>query len=156
MKVLLTITLILMCRAGYAEDCFDSSARHYGLNAALLRAISQVESEGKVARVGINRDRQGRILSRDYGLMQINSSHIPGLIRQHRITSSIQLLKDGCLNIDTGARILAKHLQRCGHNWACLATYNTGFSAHRESLRRVYVHKVYQAYQRTLRWEELQ
>lgn len=151
MRALLLIALIVFCRAGEARDCFESSAHHYGLNAALLRAISQVESEGVVTKVGINRDPQGRILSRDYGLMQINSSHIPLLVREHRITGSAQLLSDGCLNIDTGAWILAQHLQYCGHTWACLATYNTGFNPSRDRLRRIYIHKVYLAYQRTVK-----
>ncbi|WP_029686839.1 lytic transglycosylase domain-containing protein [Tatumella saanichensis] len=156
MRTLLLVALILIGRQAYAKDCFESSARHYGLNVGLLRAISQVESDGVVSRVGINRDPQGRILSRDYGLMQINSSHIPLLVREHRITGSAQLLKDACVNIDMGARILAEHLQRCGRNWACLATYNTGFSTGRDRLRRVYIHRVYLAYQRTVKQRILQ
>ncbi|MBS0907949.1 lytic transglycosylase domain-containing protein [Tatumella sp. JGM118] len=138
--------LLLIAWQGRAADCFEQAARHYHLNADLLRAISQVESQGKAGTIGLNRDAQGRVTSRDYGLMQINSTHIAALIREHRIQQATDLLRDPCLNIGTGAEILARHLSYCGNNWACLATYNTGFLQGRDQARRRYIHKVYLAY----------
>ncbi|WP_276973202.1 lytic transglycosylase domain-containing protein [Tatumella ptyseos] len=138
--------LLLLSWPGCAADCFEQAARHYHLNADLLRAISQVESQGEAGSIGLNRDAQGRVISRDYGLMQINSTHIAALIREHRIHQATDLLRDPCLNIDTGAGILARHLSYCGNNWACLATYNTGFLQGRDQARRRYIHKVYLAY----------
>ncbi len=154
MKGWLLAVLSLLSLNCTAADCFESSARHYHLNVNLLRAISEVESHGVADRIGVNRNLQGRVISRDYGLMQINSVHIAGLIRQHRITSAADLLKDGCLNIDTGAAILARHLRYCGNNWACLATYNTGFLQGRDPARQRYIHKVYLTYIRYSQREE--
>ena len=146
MRYGLLCLLLLLSWQGRAADCFEQAGRHYHLNVTLLRAISQVESRGDTRSIGLNRDATGRIISRDYGLMQINSTHIAALIRQHRIQQATDLLRDPCLNIDTGAGILARHLNYCGNNWACLATYNTGFQQGREQARRRYIHKVYLAY----------
>ncbi len=53
--------------------------------------------------------------------MQINSVHIPELKKNWAsLKNKDELLKKPCLNIHTGARILARHFQRCGVNWECL------------------------------------
>ena len=44
----------------------------------------------------------GRALSTDYGLMQVNSSHIPALMAQGVIRSPQDLLTRPCLNVQIG------------------------------------------------------
>ncbi|WP_146707314.1 transglycosylase SLT domain-containing protein, partial [Shigella sonnei] len=51
-----------------------------------------------------------------------------------------------CLNIQTGAWILARHFQRCGVNWECLGSYNAGFSKSNTHRRMKYARQIYSAY----------
>ncbi|AVF38208.1 lytic transglycosylase domain-containing protein [Rahnella sp. ERMR1:05] len=123
--------------------CFNEAGMRYHVAPQLLRAIAEVESGMNPAATGYNRDRQGRITSRDYGLMQINSTHIPQLKAMGVIRSENDLLTQPCLNVQTGAWILARHLQVCGLTWQCLGSYNAGFADSNQARRMIYARKVY-------------
>ncbi len=123
--------------------CFNEAGARYHVSPALLRAIAQVESGMNPEATGFNRNRQGLITSRDYGLMQINSTHIPELKAMGVIRSETDLLTQPCLNVQTGAWILARHLQVCGLTWQCLGSYNAGFSDSNQARRMIYARKVY-------------
>ncbi|MEN3262444.1 lytic transglycosylase domain-containing protein [Sodalis endosymbiont of Spalangia cameroni] len=127
--------------------CFQEAGARYHINAELLRSIAVWESGLDPRAIGVNRQ-GGTIVSRDYGLMQINSRHLPRLKRLGIIRSEDDLLTQPCLNIQVGAWILAQHLQTCGANWSCLGSYNAGFSAKSESRRQWYSRRVYQVYLR--------
>lgn len=67
----------LLWAGGVLADCWEEAARRHDLEPQLLLAIAQVESGFKVDALHVNRDG-----SRDIGLMQINSQHLPRLSRR--------------------------------------------------------------------------
>ncbi|MCT6592076.1 lytic transglycosylase domain-containing protein [Pantoea dispersa] len=142
--------LILLCpRAG--AFCFDAAGAKYHLDQLLLKAIATGESSLRPAITNINRDKKtGRALSTDYGLMQINSSHIPGLIAQGVISGPQDLLTRPCLNVQIGTWILARHFQVCGYSWNCLGSYNAGFRKDRHETRESYANRIYAIYRQLL------
>ena len=120
-------------------DCWERSGAKYGVEPQLLQAIALVESEGRPDAVHRNNDG-----SQDFGLMQINSIHLPDL-RKQGITEH-RLLSEPCLSIDVGASILAGFIARHGYNWTAVGAYNAGNSASREHLRMRYARKVWRRY----------
>ena len=124
--------------------CFNEAGARYHLDPQLLRSMAVVESALNAHAINENK-RHGRVLSVDYGLMQINSTHIPNLKRLGIIKDKQELLTKPCLNVQIGAWLLAGHLQKCGVNWQCLGTYNTGFT-HNIPGRMRYARKVYRVY----------
>jgi len=93
--------------------CFQEAGARYHVSPQLLRAIAQVESGMNPHAIGYNRNRQGNITSRDFGLMQINSTH------------------------------LAKLKAMGGLTWQCLGSYNAGFADGNQARRMLYARKVY-------------
>lgn len=144
MKYLLLAGAMLYFVSIYSyADCFSQAGARYQIDPHLLKAISLVESEAKPYRIGVNKNKQGKIISRDYGLMQINDVHIPELIKLGIIRSHDDLLKDSCLNIFVGAWVLARHFQICGKTWDCLGSYNAGFNDNNNEQRRRYAKRVF-------------
>ncbi|TQS67332.1 pilus assembly protein [Salmonella enterica subsp. enterica serovar Typhimurium] len=95
-----------------------------------------------------NRDKKtGKIKSTDYGLMMINSTHIPRLVSMGVIRDKNDLLNKPCLNVQIGTWILAKHFQVCGVSWNCLGSYNAGFRADRHETRERYANRIWKIYQ---------
>ncbi len=79
--------MTLFCARAQAF-CFDAAGAKYHIDPLLIKAIATGESSLHAAITHINRDvRTGRALSTDYGLMQVNSSHIPSLVAQGFISS---------------------------------------------------------------------
>lgn len=122
------ISLILLCsliypaRASYIapkqiwtnkwDNCFAAAGARYQIEPLLLKAISAGESSLKPGAININKDRKtGKASSTDYGLMQINSTHIPKLIKMGVIKKSEDLITKPCLNIHIGSWILARHFR---------------------------------------------
>ncbi|MBS0057775.1 MULTISPECIES: lytic transglycosylase domain-containing protein [Yersinia] len=139
---------VMLCLAAPAQAwCFDEAGARYHINAQLLRAIAVRESSLDPNAIGINRT-AGKISSRDYGLMQINTQQLPRLKRLGIIKNEQDLLTNPCLNVQIGAWILAQHLQICGSNWSCLGSYNAGFSPEREPRRMWYSKNIYKEYMR--------
>ncbi|KAF0664924.1 invasion protein IagB, partial [Salmonella enterica subsp. enterica serovar Worthington str. BCH-3194] len=90
--------------------CFAAAGARYQIEPLLLKAISAGESSLKPGAININKDRKtGKASSTDYGLMQINSTHIPKLIKMGVIKKSEDLITKPCLNIHIGSWILARH-----------------------------------------------
>lgn len=140
----LLISLFLLPFAWPAQAyCFKEAGARYHVSPLLLRAMAQVESRMNAHAIGYNSNRQGKVTSRDFGLMQINSTHIPKLVAMGVIRDARDLLTDPCLNVQTGAWILAQHLQVCGQTWQCLGSYNAGFADDNSSRRMIYARKVY-------------
>lgn len=124
-------------------DCWQEAGRLYGIQPALLYAIAQQESGLNPA--AINHNRNG---SRDIGIMQVNSYHLPRLARQ-RITEK-SMLSDSCQSIKVGAGILSDFIRRYGHSWEAVGAYNAGTAtdAKAQKRRRVYAGQVAVRYQR--------
>jgi len=132
--------------------CFDATGQKYHVDPLLIEAIAMGESGKRPGITHANRNPEtGKIVSTDYGLMQINSTHIPGLIRKGYIRSPQDLLTRPCLNVQIGTWILAGHFQVCGISWNCLGSYNAGFRRDRHETREAYANRIYRIYVRLLR-----
>ena len=127
-------------------SCFIQAGKRYLIAPELLKTIAQQESGLVATAINHNKNKSGKIISTDYGIMQINSSHIPELKKLGVIKDKDELLKNPCLNIHTGAWILARHFQRCGVNWECLGSYNAGFSKNNTARRMIYARIIHNRY----------
>lgn len=130
----------------HLDSCFIQAGKRYLIAPELLKTIAQQESGLVATAINHNKNKSGKIISTDYGIMQINSSHIPELKKLGVIKDKDELLKNPCLNIHTGAWILARHFQRCGVNWECLASYNAGFSKNNTARRMIYARIIHNRY----------
>ncbi|EFN8327616.1 lytic transglycosylase domain-containing protein [Escherichia coli] len=128
------------------NSCFIQAGKRYLIAPELLKTIAQQESGLVATAINHNKNKSGKIISTDYGIMQINSAHIPELKKLGVIKDKNDLLNNPCLNIQTGAWILARHFQRCGVNWECLGSYNAGFSKNNTARRMIYAHKIHNRY----------
>ncbi|EIA1255682.1 lytic transglycosylase domain-containing protein, partial [Escherichia coli] len=126
--------------------CFIQAGKRYLIAPELLKTIAQQESGLVATAINHNKNKSGKIISTDYGIMQINSVHIPELKKLDVIKNKDELLKKPCLNIHTGAWILARHFQRCGVNWECLGSYNAGFSKNNTARRMIYARIIHNRY----------
>ncbi|WGM03703.1 lytic transglycosylase domain-containing protein [Arsenophonus nasoniae] len=142
----MTFWLAISLTTAAKAFCFNEAGAIYQIDPKLLKAIAQQESSLSAKAVNINRDKQGRVLSVDYGLMQINSKHIPKLKEMGVIRNQQDLLNQPCLNVKIGAWILAQHLRQCGVNWNCLGSYNAGFHPRNEKKRLRYAQQIYAHY----------
>ncbi|WP_395611078.1 transglycosylase SLT domain-containing protein [Pseudomonas sp. B22129] len=121
--------------------CWDDVARRYDIEPELLQAIAAVESGYREGALNTaNSDG-----SRDIGLMQINSMHLPRLAKQG-ITEQ-RLLSEPCLSVEVGASILAEFIQRFGYNWTAVGSYNAGAAPERAALRLRYAEKIWARYE---------
>lgn len=116
----LTALAALVPGADVVSGCLDAAQRHFNTPPGLVHAIAKVESGGNPRAVNtVNRN--GTV---DYGLMQVNSVHLPrlrglGIDREH--------LFNPCINAFAGAQILARNLAETGGAVvAALSMYNTG------------------------------
>lgn len=123
--------------------CWDEAASRHDLEPELLQAIAAVES-GYRAQAMNHTNRNG---TRDIGLMQINSIHLPRLLKQG-ITEE-RLLSEPCLSVEVGASILAEFVRRFGYNWTAVGSYNVGAGPgpQREALRMRYAEKIWARYE---------
>jgi soluble lytic murein transglycosylase-like protein len=120
--------------------CWSRAGQLHAIEPELLQAIADVESGQRPD--AINHNRNG---TRDIGLMQINSIHLPRLHAQG-ITEQ-RLLDEPCLSVEVGASMLAEFIARHGYNWTAVGAYNAGNSPHRQAARLRYARKVWQRYQ---------
>ncbi|KMK84132.1 lytic transglycosylase domain-containing protein [Pectobacterium brasiliense] len=150
----LAMLLQLLCAGTASAFCFDTAGAKYQVDTLLVKAIAEGESSLNPDAININRDKATRReVSRDYGLMQVNSTHIPKLIAMGVIQTPQDLLTKPCLNVQIGTWILAKHFQVCGISWNCLGSYNAGFRKDRHETREAYANRIYKRYKRLLKEE---
>ncbi|MBC3253932.1 transglycosylase SLT domain-containing protein [Pseudomonas paralactis] len=123
--------------------CWEEVAGRYDLEPELLQAIAAVESGYRTQAIN-HTNRNG---TRDIGLMQINSIHLPRLLKQG-ITEE-RLLSEPCLSVEVGASILAEFIQRFGYNWTAVGSYNVGPGPgpQREALRQRYAERIWVRYE---------
>lgn len=117
MRVFILALLLSICQFAFA-DCIRDIAKQNGLNEMDLRAIIKVESTGNPK--AVHHDRNGSV---SYGLMQINSIHLPEL-RKKKVYAK-DLFK-ACTNVQFGATLLSRNLQRSGNMDRAIAMYNPG------------------------------
>lgn len=142
--------LLVVAGASYAAKappeaarCFREAGVRFSVDWRLLQAIAEVESGLNPSAIGLNK-KNGRVLSEDLGMMQINSSWLP-VLRPMGITREV-LLGNACQNIHVGAWILAKNIAQNGVNWTSVGAYNAGFRNANEPFRMRYARKVYARY----------
>jgi soluble lytic murein transglycosylase-like protein len=137
------LLVVLMGSNKALAYCWDEVASRYDLEPELLQAIAAVESGYRAGAMNYN-NRNG---TRDIGLMQINSIHLPRLLKQG-ITEE-RLLSEPCLSVEVGASILAEFIQRFGYNWTAIGAYNAGPGPgpQREALRLQYAQKIWARYE---------
>lgn len=123
-------------------DCWEDVAARYDIEPELLQAIAAVESGYRADAMNYHNSNG----SRDIGLMQINSMHLPDLLKQG-ITEE-RLLTEPCLSLEVGASILAGFIKRFGYNWTAVGSYNVGPGAgpERDALRERYALKIWARY----------
>ncbi|MBT2375488.1 lytic transglycosylase domain-containing protein [Pseudomonas fluorescens] len=133
-----------------AAFCFQEAGQRYQQDPLLLEAIGIWESNLRPGVVNHNRDGTGKIVSSDYGVMQINTDNANRLVRLGLIKRPEDLLADACFNVQVGAWVLARHLRVCGNTWRCLGSYNAGFhpSARQENKRLRYAQGIRAIYNR--------
>lgn len=148
-RTVLLLLLLLTSSSSFAF-CFQAAGARYQIDPVLLEAMAVQESGLNPRATNTNRNKSGKAVSTDYGVMQINSTHIPTLISMGVIRSQDDLLNNACLNVQIGAWILAKHLQTCGVSWSCLGSYNAGFADNNEKRRMVYARRIYGIYNQLL------
>lgn len=138
----ITALLLLPVSAGASAMCFREAAEQYGIPEVLLQSIAKVESQNNPLAVNKNSNK-----SADYGLMQINSTHLDALAKWN--IDKDALLKDACLNLKVGAWILADNIKRFGYNWNAIGAYNVGCKSLNKiecaTRRNRYSNKIYAA-----------
>jgi soluble lytic murein transglycosylase-like protein len=142
---LLAGALLAGCATGaLAQDCWARAGERHGIDPLLLVAIAQVESSMNPR--AFNRNRNGTY---DIGLMQINSIHLPRLVKTG--VTHQRLISEPCTSIDAGATILAGFIERHGYTWNAVGAYNAGSAANRAPARKVYATKVWKIYRELTR-----
>ncbi|WP_255539495.1 lytic transglycosylase domain-containing protein [Polynucleobacter sp. JS-Safj-400b-B2] len=140
---LIIIASTLLASFNAKADCFDDAANlhnicgkvqcRYLIRPNILRAIAKVESNFNQRAVGYNQNG-----TRDLGLMQINSIHLP-VLRKFGITENH--LYDGCTSIYIGAWIYRQNIDIYGDTWNAVGAYNSRTPYYRD----IYARKVYVA-----------
>jgi len=115
-------------------QCWQAAANYQKVDVWLLYSIAYVESQYSPSAVNTNSNG-----SRDLGMMQINSIHLPMLAR-YGITEKD--LMDPCTSIFVGAWILRQGLNRYGYTWLGIGSYNSG----NPNIAINYARRVYQVH----------
>jgi soluble lytic murein transglycosylase-like protein len=146
----LWLCLLLALPASSFAYCFDAAGQRQEVDPLLLEAIAIQESGLRQNAVNRNYDDNGKLISTDYGVMQINTANANRLVKMGLIHRPEDLLRDACFNVQAGAWVLARHLRVCGNTWRCLGSYNAGFhpSAKQEAKRLLYAQLVRNIYDR--------
>ncbi|MCP1118268.1 transglycosylase SLT domain-containing protein [Robbsia andropogonis] len=122
-----------------AAFCFETAGQVHRIDPLLLEAIATVESN--LQPNAMHHNANG---TRDIGLMQINSMHLPHL--KARGIDERRLMAQPCLSVMVAAEILAALIARHGYGWYAVGAYNAGSATARASARRRYIDKVWACY----------
>ncbi len=137
-SALIMLLCILASPLSSAAFCFEEAGKMYAVDPLLLYCIAQVESGFKTAAIHYNKNKNGGIVSYDYGVMQINTWWYSRLGQ-----ASWAALGDPCHNVKVGAWILAQNIRQYGDIWEAVGYYNAKTKAKRER----YIKKVSRVFQ---------
>jgi soluble lytic murein transglycosylase-like protein len=115
--VIATVLGASFASTGAQADCFDEAARYQKVNPLILRAIAWQESHNTPD--ALHKNENG---STDYGLMQINSVHLPKLA-QYGISS--ETLMEPCKNVYIAAWHLRQKMNKYGNTWEAVGAYHS-------------------------------
>ncbi|KJR35926.1 MULTISPECIES: lytic transglycosylase domain-containing protein [Vibrio] len=138
-----TLLPLLIISHSVSAFCFDEAGKYYNVDPKLLEAIATVESSLNPSAYNENKNAAGKVLSRDFGLMQINSSWFDKL---SDFNVNEQNVYEPCFNVSLGAWVLSANFASHGYNWNSVGAYNAGFSKRTEDARKIYIQKVKSAY----------
>jgi soluble lytic murein transglycosylase-like protein len=110
------IATLLAAEQAHA-DCFDEAAKYQKVNPLILRAIAWQESHNRPE--ALHKNANG---STDYGLMQINSVHLP-ILAQYGISTST--LMEPCKNVYIAAWHLRQQMNKYGNTWQAVGAYHS-------------------------------
>lgn len=128
-RLLALAVLTTMPAAAHAElDCFAAAAAYQHVSPLVLRAIAWQESHGNAS--AIHRNTNG---STDYGMMQINSLHLPVL---SRYGISATDLMNPCANVFVAAWYLRRMVVKYGYTWTAVGAYHSETPAERDRYAR--------------------
>jgi len=112
----------MLIAAGSARaDCFDEAAKYQKVNPLILRAIAshnRPDAQHKNANGSI-----------DYGVMQINSIHLP-VLAQYGISQGT--LMEPCKNVYIAAWHLRHQMNKYGNTWQAVGAYHSETPALRD------------------------
>lgn len=111
-----------------ATDCFDAAAAYQHVNPMVLRAIAWQESHNRADATHVNAN--GSV---DYGVMQINTIHLPTLARYG---IGREALMSPCKNIYIAAWQLRRQILKYGNTWAAVGAYHSATPALRDQYAR--------------------
>ena len=135
---LLLLTLGKASEAG--AYCWAEAARQYDIEPELLQAIAAVESGYRAEAMNYSNNNG----SRDIGLMQINSRHLPRLAAYGIDEHSLQ--SQPCTSVMVGAWILAEFIRQSGYGWHAVGAYNAGTRPQGDARRARYAEAVWRYY----------
>jgi soluble lytic murein transglycosylase-like protein len=118
----------LLGGASARADCFDEAASYQKVNPLILRAIAWQESHNRPS--AVHKNANG---STDYGVMQINSVHLP-VLAQYGI--SRRTLMQPCKNVYIAAWHLRQQMNKYGNTWAAVGAYHSETPALRDEYAR--------------------
>lgn len=129
MKKYFAVLVILVYSNTYADTIlydryFDEAGQHYNIPPLLLKKIATIESG--INPKAINKNANGTV---DYGLMQINSSHLRTL-SQWGINEKNIL--DPKVNIYAGSWLLSEHIKEHGFNLQAVGRYHSATPVYKE------------------------
>jgi soluble lytic murein transglycosylase-like protein len=107
----------LLAAGSARADCFDEAASYQKVNPLILRAIAWQESHNRPA--AVHKNANG---STDYGVMQINSVHLP-VLAQYGISQGT--LMEPCKNVYIAAWHLRQKMNKYGNTWAAVGAYHS-------------------------------
>ncbi|MGF6612942.1 lysozyme-related protein Hpa2 [Paraburkholderia sp. WSM4175] len=120
-QAMLALALAVACLAptdAHADiDCFLAAAAYQHVSPVVLRAIASQESHGNAN--AVRRNRNGSI---DYGMMQINSVHLPAL---SRYGVSAADLMNPCSSVYVAAWHLHRMVIKYGNTWQAVGAYHS-------------------------------
>lgn len=109
-------------------DCFDEAANYQKVNPLILRAIAWQESHNHPD--AVHKNANG---STDYGVMQINSVHLP-VLSQYGISSDT--LMEPCKNVYIAAWHLRQKMNKYGNTWQAVGAYHSETPSLRDQYAR--------------------
>ncbi len=107
-----------------ASDCFIDAAAYQHVSPVVLRAIAWQESHARAD--ALHRNSNGTV---DYGIMQINSIHLPALSRYG--LSARDLMKP-CSSVYIAAWYLHSMMNKYGNTWQAVGAYHSQSPAERD------------------------
>jgi len=142
MKKILFSCLLSYLSLTANDNFFIEAGKHYDVNPALLYAVAKTESSLNPKAVNCANKNQ----SCDYGIMQINSIHLPILSKYNIFKKD---LFEPRTNIFIGAYVLKNCINKHGENYKALNCYNGRIK------ENSYYTKVIGNYHKSLRQQEV-